>query len=103
MAITSNSSFWCRSDAPKSEAAMTRRVGKAIAAGDPCPPMAGTGADDGGHGAHERVFGRKQRRLAPLPTLRISGLATVMLVLSNAPALAASKLFESTQVTPSGE
>src|SRR3954454_19428128 len=101
MAITSNSSFWCRS---RGRRAMIRRVGKAIAAGGACPPAARTGVCDGGHGAHETVDGGERRRLAPLPTLRISYLAAaIVLAVVAIPALAAPKLFESTQVTPSGE
>lgn len=99
MAITSNSSSWCRSD----HAVVTRRVGKAIAEGDACPPATSAGARDGGHGAHATAFRRRQHCLAPLPTLRISRLAAVALLLASSPALAAPKLFESTQLTPPGE
>jgi len=103
MAISSNSSFWGRPER-REEVGADRRVGKAIAAGDACPPATRTGVADGGHGAQDTAFKRKQHLVAPLPTLRIVVLALLAQLAATAvPALAAPKLFESAQITPSGE
>ncbi len=55
--------------------------------------------------SHPRTaFKRTQHRIAPLPTLRIPLFTLLMvLVLAAIPATAAPKLFESKQLTPSGE
>lgn len=55
--------------------------------------------------SHPRTaFERMRHRIAPLPTLRIRHLMLLAtLSLATAPALAAPKLFESKQITPSGE
>ena len=89
MAITSNNSFWCRSDVT----AIRGGLGKAVTEGGACGPAAA--ARDAGLG-DIRQASSSPRRITHLATL-------VMLALVAVPALAAPKLFESAQLTPSGE
>ena len=91
MAITSHSSFWCRSDVT----AMRGGLGKAVAEGGARGPTAATGARDAGRGDLSHASS-SPRRIAHVATL-------VMLALVAVPALAAPKLFESAQLTPAGE